>query len=109
MNNDIHYKPIVPRWVAEIIYREQKQDVFASHGKTKEWDEWKRKYSRKLKYARLNGWIMEDIQLSSLCELCIIAPAVTKVDYRDAMYDVCERCKQLAESEYKEDLRCLKK
>jgi hypothetical protein len=53
------YRPVVPKWVAEILERQKRQDVFATLGRTKEWDEWKRRYSRKLKYARLNGWIVE--------------------------------------------------
>jgi hypothetical protein len=53
------YKPIVPKWVADILEKQKKQDVFATLGHAKEWDDWKRKYSRKLKYARLNGWIVE--------------------------------------------------
>ena len=57
---DADYKPVVPRWVAEILEKKRNQDVFATLGYTKEWDEWKSKYSRKLKYARLNGWIVED-------------------------------------------------
>ncbi|MED1010767.1 hypothetical protein [Bacillus mycoides] len=54
------YKPVVPKWVAEILQRQKNQDHFATMGQTKEWDAWKRKYSRKLKYARLNGWIAEE-------------------------------------------------
>ena len=54
------YKPIVPKWVGEILERKRKQDIFATHGHQKEWDEWKRKYSRKLKYAKLNGWTVEE-------------------------------------------------
>ncbi|KOP82246.1 hypothetical protein ACFFHH_12735 [Cytobacillus solani] len=57
-NNNL-YKPVVPKWVAEILDEQKKQNVFAAHGRMKEWDEWKRKYSRKLKYARINGWIVE--------------------------------------------------
>lgn len=61
MANEINlYKPVVPKWVGEILTRQKNQDVFATHGRTKEWDKWKRKYSRKLKYARLNGWIVEE-------------------------------------------------
>lgn len=59
-NGQETYKPVVPKWVAEILKRQKQQDVFATLGKTKEWDLWKRKYSRKLKYARLNGWIEEE-------------------------------------------------
>ncbi|WP_412758659.1 hypothetical protein [Niallia alba] len=55
-----NYKPVVPKWVGEILERQKRQDVFATHGRTKEWDEWKYRYSRKLKYARLNGWIVEE-------------------------------------------------
>lgn len=54
------YKPVVPKWVAEILEREKQKDPLATIGKTKEWDEWKYRYSRKLKYARANGWIVED-------------------------------------------------
>lgn len=54
------YKPTVPKWVAEILEKQKRQDVLATLGRSKEWDEWKRRYSRKLKYARLNGWVVED-------------------------------------------------
>ena len=54
------YKPVVPKWVGEILEKQRRQDVFASLGRTKEWDEWKRRYSRKLKYARVNGWVVEE-------------------------------------------------
>lgn len=59
MNDDEDYKPVVPAWVAEILQNQRQQKHPAHHGMTKEWDEWKRRYSRKLKYARLNGWIVE--------------------------------------------------
>ncbi|ATO28917.1 hypothetical protein RA13_13650 [Bacillus atrophaeus] len=55
-----NYRPSVPRWVGDILLKQKNQDVFATCGKTKEWDEWKRRYSRKLKYARLNGWTIEE-------------------------------------------------
>jgi len=54
------YRPVVPKWVAEILMEEKKDNVFASEGRTKKWREWKSRYSRKLKYARLNGWIVEE-------------------------------------------------
>ena len=57
--NGYMYKPVVPAWVAEILRRQKQQDPFAYHGHSREWDEWRRKYSRKLKYARLNGWLVE--------------------------------------------------
>ncbi len=60
--NDTIYKPVVPEWVGEILQRQKNQDRFATLGHSKEWDKWKRKYSRKLKYARLNGWIIEEIE-----------------------------------------------
>lgn len=53
------YKPIVPEWVADILAKQREGNPLATVGHTKEWDKWKRKYSRKLKYARLNGWIVE--------------------------------------------------
>lgn len=59
----MNYVPVVPKWVAEILEAEKRQDPFASHGRTKIWREWKRSYSRKLKYARLNGWIVERDEL----------------------------------------------
>lgn len=34
-----------------------------------------------------------------LCELCETNEATTVVDYRDVNYDVCERCKDMAENE----------
>lgn len=62
MNN--HYKPVVPKWVGEILEKQRQQDALATIGYSKQWDEWKRKYSRKLKYARLNGWIVEGTEES---------------------------------------------
>lgn len=58
------YIPEVPRFVAEILALEKKYNnihyPFKSSGETrKKWQEWKRRYSRKLKYARLNGWTIE--------------------------------------------------
>ncbi|WP_124058338.1 hypothetical protein [Bacillus subtilis] len=55
-----NYRPAVPRWVSDILWKQKNQDPFATLGETKRWDEWKRKYSRKLKYARLNGWTIEE-------------------------------------------------
>lgn len=57
---DNEYKPLVPKWVGEVLEKQRKQDVFATLGHSKEWEKWKRKYSRKLKYARQNGWIVEE-------------------------------------------------
>ncbi|GLI90483.1 hypothetical protein [Bacillus subtilis] len=54
------YKPVVPKWVSDILWKEKNNDPLAALGYTKRWREWKRRYSRKLKYARLNGWIAED-------------------------------------------------
>lgn len=54
------YKPVVPKWVGEILQRKKNQDPFATHGRTKAWDEWKYRYSRKYKYAKLNGWIVDE-------------------------------------------------
>ncbi|MEN2464951.1 hypothetical protein [Ornithinibacillus sp. JPR2-1] len=60
------YKPVVPKWVAEILERDKlrRQNQYSGplcSGQTrKDWGEWKRRYSRKYKYARLNGWIVED-------------------------------------------------
>lgn len=60
------YKPVVPKWVGEILELDKlkRQDQYIGplcSGQTrKEWDTWKRKYSRKLKYARLNGWVVEE-------------------------------------------------
>lgn len=33
------------------------------------------------------------------CELCEVDKATTTVEYRDVNYEVCERCKALAENE----------
>lgn len=67
MVNDKHsYKPVVPKWVAEILELDKKrrQDQYrgsiAAGQEKKKWDDWKRRYSRKLKYARMNGWIIEE-------------------------------------------------
>ncbi|MCU5596768.1 hypothetical protein [Bacillus wiedmannii] len=54
------YKPTVPEWVAEILQKKNNRDPLASLGHSKEWDEWKYRYSRKYKYAMLNGWIIEE-------------------------------------------------
>lgn len=59
------YKPVVPAWVGELLEKDKKrrQNQFSgsvASGKTrKDWVDWKYRYSRKLKYARLNGWIVE--------------------------------------------------
>ncbi|CCW05965.1 hypothetical protein [Bacillus sp. GeD10] len=61
MNNSENlYKPTVPEWVAEILQKKKNRDPLASLGHSKEWDEWKYRYSRKYKYAMLNGWIVEE-------------------------------------------------
>ncbi|AJG59093.1 MULTISPECIES: hypothetical protein [Bacillus] len=65
-NSEILYKPTVPEWVAEILEldKKRKQNQYngsiASGQTRKQWDEWKRRYSRKYKYAMLNGWIVEE-------------------------------------------------
>ena len=56
---DDSYKPVVPEWVAEILQRKKQQDPFATLGRSKEWDEWKSRYSRQYKYAMRNGWTVE--------------------------------------------------
>jgi len=62
---DYEYKPVVPKWVAEILEldKRRRKNLYSgsivSGQKRKDWDEWKHRYSRKLKYARLNGWIVE--------------------------------------------------
>ncbi|MFD2704693.1 hypothetical protein [Salibacterium lacus] len=59
------YKPAVPEWVAEILeldkLRRQNQysGSLCSGQLRKDWEDWKQRYSRKLKYARRNGWIVE--------------------------------------------------
>lgn len=58
-NQDL-YKPVVPKWVGEILEKKKMGDIHPYGGRTKEWDEWKYRYSRKLKYARLNGWIVKE-------------------------------------------------
>lgn len=55
-----NYKPVVPSWVGEILQKEKNRNPLAALANTKRWEEWKSRYSRKLKYARLNGWITED-------------------------------------------------
>lgn len=65
-NNAESYKPVVPKWVADILELDKKRrqnqysGSVASGQTRKNWDAWKRQYSRKLKYARLNGWIVEE-------------------------------------------------
>ncbi|MGG3890264.1 hypothetical protein [Metabacillus fastidiosus] len=64
-SNSNVYKPVVPKWVAEILELDKlrRQNQYRGSlcsGETRmKWDEWKYRYSRKLKYARLNGWIVE--------------------------------------------------
>lgn len=64
--SDETYRPVVPEWVGEILELDKlrRQDQYRGSlcsGQTrKEWDEWKYRYSRKLKYARLNGWVVEE-------------------------------------------------
>lgn len=55
-----NYKPVVPEWVAEILESKKRGDIHPYGGRKKEWEAWERRYSRKLKYASLNGWIVED-------------------------------------------------
>ncbi|MEC1684267.1 hypothetical protein [Bacillus mojavensis] len=50
--SESNYKPSVPRWVGDILLKQKNQDPFATLGETKRWDEWKHRYSRKLKYAK---------------------------------------------------------
>lgn len=54
------YVPEVPEWVAKILRKKQSGDPLATIGHSKEWDKWKSKYSRKYKYAMLNGWVVEE-------------------------------------------------
>lgn len=59
------YKPIVPKWVAEILDHEKNKGHlpfkhYPSGQLRKDWNDWKYRYSRKLKYAKLNGWIVEE-------------------------------------------------
>lgn len=57
---DDSYKPEVPAWVAEVLAKKKRQDPFATLGVSKQWDEWKHRYSRKYKYAKLNGWKVKE-------------------------------------------------
>ncbi|PHE64163.1 hypothetical protein COF68_04765 [Bacillus toyonensis] len=59
-NNNEIYKPVVPEWVANILEKKKNQNPFATLGYSKEWEQYKRKYSRKIKYAKLNGWTIEE-------------------------------------------------
>lgn len=60
MSDNSTYKPVVPEWVSDILWKKKENNPFATRGYSKEWDKWKRKYSRKYKYAMLNGWIVEE-------------------------------------------------
>ncbi|AFQ29880.1 hypothetical protein P4493_05475 [Bacillus thuringiensis] len=60
MNENEFYKPVVPEWVAKILEKKKRNDPLATIGHSKEWENWKRKYPRKYKYAMLNGWIVEE-------------------------------------------------
>lgn len=53
------YKPVIPQWVAEILENKKKGLIHPYGGRKKEWDNWEYRYTRKLKYARLNGWTIE--------------------------------------------------
>ncbi|WIT26805.1 hypothetical protein [Bacillus phage SPbetaL1] len=61
-----NYRPSVPRWVGDILELDKKRrqnqyrGSLTSGQEKEDWDEWKRRYSRKLKYARLNGWTIEE-------------------------------------------------
>lgn len=59
-NNDPYYQPEVPQWVSDILRAEKERNPLAAHGRSRKWSSWKRSYSRKLKYARLNGWTIEE-------------------------------------------------
>lgn len=61
MSNEL-YKPVVPEWVARILQKKKINDPFATLGYSKEWDEWKRRYSRKYKYAMRNGWVIDETE-----------------------------------------------
>ena len=58
------YVPFVPAWVGEILEldklkrQSQYSGALCSGQRRRDWDEWKERYSRKLKYARLNGWVV---------------------------------------------------
>lgn len=58
--HDTNYKPVVPGWVATILQDKKAGKMHYKAGKSKQWDAWKESYSRKYKYAMLNGWISED-------------------------------------------------
>lgn len=67
MDNEL-YKPVVPEWVAKILEldKKRKQNQYSgsiASGQTrKQWDEWKRRYSRKYKYAMRNGWVVDETE-----------------------------------------------
>ncbi len=62
-NGDPKYVPAVPPFIARILTLEKKYGrhyPFKCSGETKKrYNEYERRYSRKLKYARLNGWTVE--------------------------------------------------
>lgn len=68
--NKEYYTPIVPMWIASILDNEKKfknnpKMLYIIYGNKKEkaaWDKWKKHYSRKLKYARENGYIINNIE-----------------------------------------------
>ena len=53
------YKPEVPEWVGDILRKKKNNDPLATIGYSKRWHKWKRSYSRKYKYAMLNGWVVK--------------------------------------------------
>lgn len=56
---DTNYKPVVPDWVGQILTDKKAGKMHYKAGLSKQWDEWKYRYTRKYKYALLNGWITE--------------------------------------------------
>lgn len=70
------YKPVIPAWVAKILAFEKQTGRMhhpdKCHGEArKKWDNWTRRYSRKLKYARMNGWIVDTESYKHLYEFVI--------------------------------------
>lgn len=71
------YQPVIPAWVAKILAFEKQTGRIhhpdKCHGEArKKWGNWKRRYSRKLKYARMNGWIIESESYEYTYEFVIL-------------------------------------
>ena len=54
-----NYKPVVPKWVSEMVFLEKRNQLPMFGKELNKFSSWKQRYSRKYKYAKLNGWTFE--------------------------------------------------